>query len=385
MDSIYDYIKQNKGTLPNNILGIEYEAEPSPLNSLNIDQINTIHGLTRLFEEDAATNFKNYKDSIRVNRYPLLDGKRVYLLFEKESTRTIGSFEIAAESLGATVKPKDLTRSSMAKGESLTDTFHMYQDDYGADMIVYRGDVDLRNVDLSDIEIPIINAGDMNEHPTQAILDSYVLIKEANINDVKNLNLKVMFVGHTRGYRAAQSLSLLLNYTNCDITNLFPSSGHPMDAKWLYACNPHPFLHLAKPSREYCLGEYPYPSEKDIDTKEYFLDPKVPEIVDGNKLIRARNDRRDYLHTLSELISDKDILYICRPTIEGEQAIIRGLTPDFIGRHAKQTMKIMHPLPRDKNRHELDKGFDGTARDLYRISQPQAGVRTRQALLALMV
>lgn len=359
---------------PSKLLGIE---------DLTPDQINSIHALARKIDHDAEI-LGGYASSIKPGMYEDLKRKKIILAFEQESTRTIESFYTAAKSLDAEVEKIDLNNSSRAKNESLRDTFKMYEN-YGVDLIVYRGNVSLEEADLSNINIPVINAGDKNQHPTQALLDSYVMAGEAGIGDIRELAYNVLFVGHTQEYRAAHSLALLLNGTNCKIANLIPSGGHAMDDKWLYGCKSHPFLQIAKGVKVYGLGDYPYPLEKDIDNIEYFLDRSVSEIVDGDKLRRAREDRREYIHTLSELVKDKDIIYLIRPTIEGEQAIIYGLTPEFVDMHAKSTMKIMHPLPRDENRNELDMRFDLTARDLYTEKQPRAGVRIRQALMALML
>src|SRR5256886_8051208 len=68
---------------------------------------------------------------------PLLRGKRVLLLFYEASTRTRASFEVAAESLGATTALVLSSGSSIEKGESLLDTAYTLQA-VGADVIVVR-------------------------------------------------------------------------------------------------------------------------------------------------------------------------------------------------------------------------------------------------------
>ena len=359
---------------PTKLIGIE---------NLTTEQINSIHALARKIDHDAEI-LGGYASSIKPDRYEDLKQKKIILAFEQESTRTMESFYAAAKSLGAEVEKIDLNNSSRAKNESLRDTFKMYEN-YGADLIVYRGNVSLEDADFSNITIPLINAGDKNQHPTQALLDSYVMAEEAGIDDIRVLAYNILFVGHTQDYRAVQSLALLLNGTNCEIVNLFPSGGRPMDDKWLYGCPSRPFLQFVKGRERYCLGNYPYPFVKDIDNIEYFLDRSVPEIIDGDKLRKARGDREEYLQNLSELIKDKDFIYFTRPTINGEQAIIHGLTPEFVDVHAKPELKIMHPLPRDETLNELDMRFDLTGRDLYTEKQPRAGVRIRQALLTLML
>src|SRR5712692_6290372 len=68
---------------------------------------------------------------------PLLRGKRVALLFYETSTRTRGSFEIAAKSLGAITTLIQASGSSIEKGESLLDTGQTLRA-IGADIIVIR-------------------------------------------------------------------------------------------------------------------------------------------------------------------------------------------------------------------------------------------------------
>src|SRR5689334_1689650 len=109
---------------------------------------------------------------------PLLRGKRVLLLFYEASTRTRTSFEIAAQALGATTTLVLSSGSSIEKGESLLDTAYTLRA-VGADTIVVRHpNGGAPNLMASYVDVPVINAGDgMHEHPTQALLDAYTILR----------------------------------------------------------------------------------------------------------------------------------------------------------------------------------------------------------------
>src|SRR5437868_13098003 len=109
---------------------------------------------------------------------PLLRGKRVLLLFYEPSTRTRASFEIAAKSLGAMTTRILSSGSSIEKGESLLDTAYTLRA-IGADVIVGRHpNTGAPHLMARHRDIPVINAGDgMHEHPTQALLDAYTILR----------------------------------------------------------------------------------------------------------------------------------------------------------------------------------------------------------------
>src|SRR6476469_6522999 len=139
---------------------------------------------------------------------PLLRGKRVLLLFYEPSTRTRTSFEIAAKSLGATTTLILSSGSSIEKGESLLDTAYTLRA-VGADAIVIRHpNAGAPHLMARHIDIPVINAGDgMHEHPTQALLDAYTILRHK-----KKLNgLQVTIVGDVYHSRVARSAIHLLS------------------------------------------------------------------------------------------------------------------------------------------------------------------------------
>src|SRR5687767_4298525 len=105
-----------------------------------------------------------------------LDGLTILNAFFENSTRTLLSFEIAANRLGAQVVTMPVERSSMKKGETLEDTARTLNA-MRPDSIVIRHGRSGAAADVAAlVDCPVINAGDgTNEHPTQALLDAATL------------------------------------------------------------------------------------------------------------------------------------------------------------------------------------------------------------------
>jgi len=146
---------------------------------------------------------------------PLLRGKKVLLLFYEPSTRTRASFEIAAKALGATTTLILSSGSSIEKGESLLDTAYTLRA-VGADLIVVRHPhAGAPHLMAAHLDIPVINAGDgMHEHPTQALLDGYTILRHK-----KKLNgLQVAIVGDIYHSRVARSAIHLFSKSGARIT-----------------------------------------------------------------------------------------------------------------------------------------------------------------------
>jgi len=146
---------------------------------------------------------------------PLLRGRRVILLFYEASTRTRSSFEVAAKSLGAMTVLVHSSGSSIEKGESLLDTGYTLRA-VGADIIVIRHpSAGAPHLMAQHLDIPVINAGDgMHEHPSQALLDAYTILKHKKT--LKGLNVAI--VGDIFHSRVARSACHLLSKFGCKIT-----------------------------------------------------------------------------------------------------------------------------------------------------------------------
>ncbi|MDD4187611.1 MAG: ornithine carbamoyltransferase [Bacilli bacterium] len=168
-----------------------------------------------------SEKFKKLKKDGVVHKY--LEGKNIVLLFEKTSTRTRCSFEVAGNDLGMGVTFLDFASSQMGKKESIEDTAEVLGRLY--DGIEYRGfDQDLVKKIAEYAKVPVWNGLTDDFHPTQMIGD-LLTIKE-HFGYLENLNF--VYIGDGRN-NVANSLMIAcskvgLNYTCIAPESLFPDS-----------------------------------------------------------------------------------------------------------------------------------------------------------------
>jgi ornithine carbamoyltransferase len=125
---------------------------------------------------------------------PVMKGKHIVLLFEKTSTRTRCSFEVAATQEGAHVTYLDANSSQMGKKESLEDSAKVLGRFF--DGIEYRGYQQSVVEDLAKwAGIPVWNGLTDADHPTQILADMLTIEEHCK----KPLNkVKVVFPGDVR-------------------------------------------------------------------------------------------------------------------------------------------------------------------------------------------
>lgn len=177
---------------------------------------------------------------------PLLRNKRVLLLFYEPSTRTRASFEIAAKCMGAMTTLVLSSGSSIEKGESLLDTAYTLRA-VGADVMVIRHpNAGAPLLMATHLDVPVINAGDgMHEHPTQALLDAYTILRHK-----KTLTgLQMAIVGDIYHSRVARSAIHLLSKFGARITLCGPPEFLPEVATSLA-----PGLHITRTVEEAVRG-----------------------------------------------------------------------------------------------------------------------------------
>lgn len=136
-----------------------------------------------------------------------LAGRSIALLFFEDSTRTRVSFELAAQRLSATVVHAGGAGSSISKGETLLDTARTMAA-LGVDAMVVRcRPVGAVSRIAAAVDPPVINAGEgAREHPTQALVDAYVLAEAFDRLDSFDLSgLRVVIVGDVVTSRVARS------------------------------------------------------------------------------------------------------------------------------------------------------------------------------------
>lgn len=169
---------------------------------------------------DLSKDFKSMKRSGVPHKY--LDGKNIVLLFEKTSTRTRCSFEVAGRDLGMGVTYLDPGSSQMGKKESIPDTARVLGRMY--DGIEYRGYSQQLVEELAKYAgVSVWNGLTDQFHPTQMLAD--LLTIEEKLGRLKGINFTYM--GDARN-NMGNSLMVAcakmgLNFTACAPKALFPA------------------------------------------------------------------------------------------------------------------------------------------------------------------
>ena len=169
---------------------------------------------------DLAKEFKALKRAGVPHRY--LEGKNIVLLFEKTSTRTRCSFEVAGRDLGIGVTYLDPGSSQMGKKESIPDTARVLGRMY--DGIEYRGFSQKLVEELAAYSgVPVWNGLTDQFHPTQMLAD--LLTIEEKFGHLKGIRLTYM--GDARN-NMGNSLMIAcakmgLHFTACAPQELFPA------------------------------------------------------------------------------------------------------------------------------------------------------------------
>ncbi len=303
-------------------------GELNTANEMEKHDFVTIANLTRekiLYMIEMAQEFEKHP-----NR-DILNGKVVATLFFEPSTRTRLSFETAANRLGARVIGfADPKITSGTKGETLKDTILMVGN--YADVIVMRHHIEGAAQYASEVSpVPIVNAGDgAHQHPSQCMLDLYSIYKTQGTLD----NLNIYLVGDLKYGRTVHSLIMAMRHFN-------------------------PTFHFVAPK------ELSMPEEYKLYCKEHGI--KFEEHTDFN----------------DKIIADADILYMTRVQKERFSDLMEYervknvyiLKAEMLA-HAKENMKVLHPLPR-VNEIAYDVDEDPHA---YYIQQAANGLFAREAI-----
>ena len=173
--------------------------------------------ITYLIELSAELKEKKKKGI----RHDDLVGKNIALIFEKTSTRTRCSFEVAAHDLGMHVTYLDPSGSQIGKKESIPDTARVLGRMF--DGIEYRGFEQEIVEELAEYAgVPVWNGLTNEFHPTQMIADM-LTIKE-HLGKLKGV--KFVYMGDAR-YNMGNSLmvtcaKLGMDFVACTNKKYFP-------------------------------------------------------------------------------------------------------------------------------------------------------------------
>lgn len=260
----------------------------------------------------------------------ILRGRVLTTLFYEPSTRTSASFDAAMQRLGGRTIAISTSHSSVQKGETLQDTLRT--------LACYGDAVVLRHPEESSVHaaqkyspVPVINGGNgSKEHPTQAFLDLFTIREE--LGTVQGLT--ITFLGDLLYGRPVHSLVYLLRHYHVQVQLVAPKA-------------------LALPA-------------------------KVREqlVASGQLLCESE--------TLTpEIMARSDVLYCTRvqrerfPSEEEYQRVKNSYRVDNASlKHAKSSMIVMHPLPRNEEvAEEVD--FDQRAAYFRQVRTPLTLPKTR--------
>ena len=153
--------------------------------------------------------------------HDVLHGKNVALIFEKTSTRTRCSFEVAAHDLGMGSTYLDPTGSQIGKKESIADTAQVLSGMFEG--IEYRGYGQAIVQELAKYaSVPVWNGLTNEYHPTQILAD-FLTIQE-HFGHLQGL--KFVYMGDAR-YNMGNSLMIGCAKMGLDFVACAPKAYHP--------------------------------------------------------------------------------------------------------------------------------------------------------------
>uniref|UniRef100_A0A6T6BWQ2 Uncharacterized protein n=1 Tax=Compsopogon caeruleus TaxID=31354 RepID=A0A6T6BWQ2_9RHOD len=271
----------------------------------------------------------------RAGQYDLLRGKTLTTLFFEPSTRTSCSFQAAMLKLGGNyLSVNEVSKSSLAKGETLQDTVRVLEG-YCDAIVVRHPEVGAVQAAAAHAKKPVINGGDgVGEHPTQALLDVFTIREELGTVN----GLTVTLVGDLLHGRTVHSLARVLSRYSVRLRYVSPA--------------------------------------------ELRMPADVIEEIAAAGVDQVEHD------SLEPVLRETDVLYVTRIQKERFSSLEKYMevrdrfiiTPKTLTR-AKENMIVMHPLPRV---NEVTPDVDSDPRAVY-FRQAENGVYVRMALLALVL
>jgi aspartate carbamoyltransferase catalytic subunit len=308
-------------------------------NILSIDQFEKID-IAEIFS--VAASMEVYAQRKKITR--VLEGAVLGNIFFEPSTRTRMSFSTAFHRLGGAVfEMADVTSSSLVKGESLYDTSRVMES-YVDLFVVRHPTKGVVQEFAAATDRPLINGGDgVGEHPTQALLDLYTIMKEQGRSFEELDGLSIAMVGDLKHGRTVHSLTKLLSlFKNIHFTWIAPEA------------------------------------------------LKMPA-----SLVEHALERGHQIHQTEDFkngIANVDVVYMTRlqeerfPSQEEAQAY-RGqysLNRTTYEQCCSPGTLLLHPLPRDHRANEIDTDLnDHPALAIFR--QAANGVPIRMALFAMLL
>ena len=291
-----------------------------------------------------AAKFESNPNRYITHNSPL-KGKILINAFYEPSTRTRLSFDSAWHRLGGdSINITDRSSTGIAKGESLTDVAHMFNN-YGDCVVLRDNNAEAVYQMTESLRIPIINAGNgIDQHPTQAMADLFTLLKWrpslANTSIAPSERVRIGIVGIPNRMRTVRSLLHIL-------------------AKFPQIVEEIAIIH-----------------DPNTHASDQLFDPgQLEELQEAGLNIRLSTN-------LHREIPELDVIYINAIAWVGDSYEVHGsnfrLTRDL---PYKSDAIVLHPLARGP---ELSTCMDDTPHNWY-FSQARGAVFLRMALLTCLV
>ncbi|MFO7563147.1 MAG: hypothetical protein R6X02_10930 [Enhygromyxa sp.] len=320
-------------------------------NKIDFDRLTELAGVSLIHVAQLSREtvfdlckFAALLELTQIAEHRPLAGKLIITAFFEASTRTRLSFESAAARLDARIlSVPDGKVTGVAKGESLADIGEMFNS-YGDLVVMRHPRVTAVDEIRQNLQLPLLNAGNgTGEHPSQALLDWYCLLKwrpelvREDLDPKQRIHLGI--IGTPKRMRAVRSFLLLT-------------------------------LRFAPALRKISLiSEDPDP-----------LEPELAGVVADSGV-----DLEICQGGFREMLPDLDAIYMNSiALLGGEGGAYEELDQGF-ALNADSPLKpgavILHPLAR---RQELDVGLDDTEHNLY-FAQAAGAAFLRQALLICLL
>lgn len=262
-----------------------------------------------------------------------LKDKIILMMFYENSTRTLTSFDIAARRLGAQVVVWHPEISSVHKNETFTDTIDTLAAMKPDGLVIRHSEYGAPGFVAGRMACPVINGGDSwREHPTQALLDAYTMIKHKGSLE----GLRVAICGDIAHSRVANSNAVLLTKMGADVRIVAP--------------------------------EFLMPQKFPIDGVEMFtsMEEGIKD-CDVVMMLRIQKERMEM-----SLIPDTDTYF------KGY-----GLTADRL-KLAKADAIVMHPGPINRNVEIAEDVADDQKQSMI-LEQVANGIPVRMAVLQTLI
>jgi len=270
---------------------------------------------------------------------PVLKGKTLALIFQKPSTRTRVSFEVAMKQLGGFTITLNWNELQLGRGETIADTARVmsrYVDGIMARVYSHDDLVELAKYST----VPVINGLSDSFHPVQALSDMFTILEKKG----KLRGIKLVFLGDG-GNNVAQSLLIASAKLGVNITISSPSK--------------------YRPSKE------------------------VLEVAE--EAAKHSGSQIDFIEDPHEAVKEADVIYtdvwVSMGQEKEKETRIKELSKYQVNielmKHARKDAIFMHCLPAHRGQEVTDDVIDGPWSVVW--DQAENRMHTQKALLALLL